>query len=400
MLTRDKIREPAERTCKRWDGGGLYLYCTKKGLRSWRLRYSIEGKRKMLVLGQYPDLSLTDARERRNAIKAELRQGKDPAVERRIRKTVNVNGASFEAMARDWLRRNKARWREGYAEEISASLEAEVFPELGRLHVDQITPPMVLALIHDIENRGAVTVARRVRRRMAKVFGHAMAVGIGHNNPAAIVKDALTHQSQDKQPAITILPELVAMVRKVEARFMYPVTKLALRLLALTVVRPNELRFAVWDEFELDGKDPVWRIPGPRMKTGIEHVVPLAPAAVDVIRAMRMLTGRATFVFANKSRNDRPMSQPVMSQALRASGFAGRHVPHGFRAAFASIMTQRHPVDHEAIEAALAHTVPGVRGRYMRETFLQRRRELMEEWASLILEGSPDAETLLLGKRR
>jgi integrase len=402
-LTVKEIRaaKPARRPYKRWDEGGLYLFILPTGTRSWRLRYGLEGKRKVLVLGQYPELSLTDARERRNEIKAQLRQGKDPAAERQVRKLVNTNGTSFQAMARDWLSRNKARWRQGYAQEVSASLEAEVYPQFGRLHVDQITPPMVLALIREIEDRAAVTVARRVRQRMAKVFGHAMATGIGHNNPAAIIKDALTHQPQDQQPAITTLPELAAMLRKVEARNMYPVTKLGLRLLALTVVRPNELRFAGWAEFEdLDGAAPIWRIPETRMKTKAEHVVPLAPAAVEVIRAMRMLTGRAPFVFANKSHAQRPMSQPVLSQVLRASGFADRHVPHGFRSSFATIMNNRHPEIPNVIDACLAHRIPGIPGICNRSKYLDHRRAIMEEWASLILDGAPDAETLLLGRRR
>jgi integrase len=400
MFDRD-IRKPTKKPCKRWDREGLYLYCTPKGLRSWRLRYSIAGKRRVLVLGTYPDMTLADARARRNQIKAELRQGKDPAAERQVWKAVNVNGASFEAMAQDWLSRNKARWREGYTQEISASLEAEVYPRFGRLHVDQITPPMVLALIREIEDRGAVTVARRVRQRMAKVFGHAMASGIGGTNPAAIVKDALTHQAHDEQPAITTLPELAAMLRKVEARFMYPVTKLALRLLALTVVRPKELRFAVWGEFEnLEGAAPIWRIPGERMKTGQEHVVPLAPASCDVIRAMRMLTGRAPFVFANKSHAHRPMSRNVLSTLLRSSGFADRHVPHGFRAAFSTIMNDRHPELASVIDACLAHRIPGVAGIYNRGNYLEHRRRIMVEWADLVLTGAPDAETLLLGRRR
>jgi integrase len=403
LLSDKKIQgcKAAGKPYSKFDSGGLYIYVTKAGTRSWRLKYRFAGKEQRLTLGLYPDVSLKAAREERDAIRKAVKDGRDPLAERQARKLAASNGASFEAMGRDWFERNKATWRESTAQDIIGSLEAEVFPNYGRLHVNDFNPPMCLALIRAIEDRGAITVAKRVRQRMSRVFVHAISCGVGKSDPAAIIAKALTRQPHQRQPAITDLEELRAMLRAIEQQVVYPATKMALRLLSLTLVRPNELRFAVWPEFEgFAGDDPVWRIPAKRMKTNVEHVVPLTAAALDVINAIRILTWSSTYVFANKSNTGLPISRNLMSDLLREAGYRDRHVPHGFRAAFASIMTKRHPGEHEAIEAVLAHEVPGVRGRYMREDFLERRRELMAEWAGLLMDGAPDAKTLLLGRHR
>jgi integrase len=403
LLTDLKIRalRPLGKPYSVFDGGGLYLYVTPTGTRSWRLKYRLASKERRITFGLYPEVTLAKAREERDAIRRALREGRDPAAEREARRLAVVNGHTFEAMARDWYKRKLKKWRPSHAKEIIDSLEQEVFATHGKLHVKDFTPPIVLALIRAIEDRDAVTVARRIRQRMSAVFVHAIACGVGENDPAAIVKGALTSHESRNQPAILDLGELRTMLRTVESRFTYPGTKLALRLLALTVVRPKEVRFAMWSEFEyLDGVAPIWRIPPDRMKTGLEHIVPLSPAAVDVLRAARMISGRGVYVFPNKSDPGKPISEGLLCALLSDAGFKGKHVPHGFRASFSSNMNKRHKGEADVMEAALAHAVPGVRGDYMRETFDERRREIMAEWADLILQGAPDAETLLLGKRR
>jgi integrase len=404
MLTDRKIRgaKPARRPYTLFDGGGLYLFITRTGTRSWRFSWRSAGRPRVITLGLYPEISLAKAREEREALRKAIREGRDPGAERQARRMAVTTGHSVTALGRDWFERNKAIWRSNYAKDVRRILEVEIFPVLGSHHVNDITPPVVLGLVRQIEGRGAPTTARRVRQVLSAVFVHAIACGVGQNDPAAIIQKALTKRPTQRQPAIVDLDELCKMMRTLEAQVVYPVTRLAARFLAITAVRSNELRFATWKEFEdLHGEAPVWRIPGERMKTKQEHVVPLSPAAVDVIRAARIMNHYSPFVFANKSILEKPMSHASLSYLLRDAGYQGRHVPHGFRAAFATIMIKRHPRDGDAIEAALAHVMPGVRGRYVRETFLERRRELMNEWARLILGvDAPDAETLLLGKRK
>jgi integrase len=401
VLTDKKIRaaKPAKRPYTLFDGGGLYLFVTPAGARSWRFTWRSEGRPRVITLGLYPGVSKTEARAERDALRKAIREGRDPGAARQARRMAVSIGHSLEAMGRDWYALEVATWRPGYAKATLSILEDEIFPTLGSRHVNDITVPEVLGLIRQIEGRGAVTTARRVRQRLFAIFKHAIGVGIGQHNPAASI--SLKKQPTQQQPAITDLDELRTMLRQLESLVCYPVSKLAFRFLALTATRPNEVQFAMWDEFEdLNGSAPIWRIPAARMKTKREHIVPLAAAAVDVVRAARIMCHYSPYVFCHKSDLKRPMSHATLSYLLRDAGYQGRHVPHGNRAAFSSIMTERHPEDYDAVDAVLAHVVPGTRGRYMRTTFLERRRELMEEWAGLILDGAPDAETLLLGKRR
>ena len=308
---------------------------------------------------------------------------------------------AFEAIARDWHDRHRPTWTERHAADVLGSLERLVFPAIGAMHVNDITPPLVLGVLRKIEADHGGETARRVRQRMSAVFVFAIASGIGTADPAGIVRGALAPVVKGKQPAITDLDDLRAMLGKAEAEPAHPVTKAALRFLALTVVRPGELRGARWEEIEgLDGPDPVWRIPADRMKMKEEHVVPLVPAAVDVLRALHPLTGRGPLIFPNARYAHKAMSENALGYLLNRAGYHHRHVPHGFRAAFSSIMNERHPGNHDAIEATLAHVVPGVRGAYMRAKFHDRRRVLLEEWAGLLLDGAVEPAAMLAAPRR
>jgi integrase len=405
MLTDREIRalKPAGRPYKRLDGGGLYLTTLPTGTRSWRLKYGYRGKRKEMVLGQYPDLSLAEARERRNEIKAQLRQGRDPATERIIKRVRAQlpDERNFEAIARDWHQRQAAGWTPRHAANVIRSLERETFRDLGKLDIADISSDLIRVLLRGIEARGAISTAHEIRQRLNAVFEFAIDAKICAANPT-LRPGALTPRRHDRYPAIIDLDELRALLRKTEAAFAYPATKMAIRFIALTAVRPGEVCGATWGEFEaIEQSVPTWRIPAERMgKTKEEHVVPLARAAADVILAMDLLTGRRRHVFASARYERRPIDLNTMNNLLVRLGFKDLHCAHGFRSSFASIMSKRHPADREAIEAQLAHGVPGTRGRYMRETFVERRRELAEEWASLILADAPDADTLLLGRRR
>jgi integrase len=352
----------------------------------------------------YPDLGLADARQRRNEIRGLLRQGRDPKAEQMTRRLLAglPDGRSFEAVARDWHQRQTPDWKPQVAAIILRSLERDAFPVLGKLHVADISPPMILALLRGIEARGAPTTAHEIRQRIGAVLEFATDSQLIEFNPISRVRaKALTRVRHRKLPAIIELSAFCAMLRKIETTFCYPATKMALRFIALTAVRPNEVCSAEWREFEhLEHSVPTWRIPPERMKTGEEHVVPLARAAADVILAMRPLTRHCRYVFTHSRDRHRPLDLSTMAHQLVRLGFQGVHCPHGFRSSFATIMTKRHPADREAIEAQLAHGVPGTRGRYMRETFIERRRELAEEWAALILDGAPDADELLLRRRR
>jgi integrase len=356
-----------------------------------------------MALGSYPEISLARARELRTAAKATLRQGGDPMAERLAQRARTSLGAveTVEALARAWHARQAPRWAPRSATAAIAALTRHVFPVLGKLHINDVTPPMMLACIRQIEHGGYLTMAHIVRQHMDAIFADAMAAGVAQSNPAAQIRRTLAPIApRRKQPAVTSLEGMRTLLRRMEDEPAYPPTKLALRLLALTACRPGEVRAAAWQEFEqLDGPAPIWRIPPRRMKVKLEHVVPLPPQAIAVIEALRPLTGRVEFLFPNQRSLDQPMSRNALLEVLYRCGFKGRHCAHGFRSSFSTIMNERHPEDWAAIEAALAHIVGGTRGAYMRSNYLERRRELMADWADLLLEGAAPAETLLFGPR-
>jgi integrase len=402
-----KNAKPGAKPYRMADQRGLYVLCTPNGSRLWRLKYRIrrDGKRvdKLLALGAYPGISLAEARRLQTETKALVREGRDPLAERLARRAKASMGTveTIEMLARAWHGRHAPRWAPRYADNVITALERHVFSMLGRFHVNDVTPPVMLACIREIEKHGRNATAHIVRQHMDAIFAEAMSAGIASTNPAAQIKKALAPAIRNNQPAIVELDELRQLMRRIEASPSHPPLKLAFRLLALTACRPSEVCGAQWREFEhLAGVAPFWRIPSNRMKKRIEHIVPLPPRAIAVVETIRPLTGHSRFVFPNMHSLDLPMNRGAFHKALSRCDYRGQHCAHGFRSSFSSIMNERYPDDWAAIEAALAHVVGGTRGAYMRSNFLERRRELMAEWADLLLEGAPPPEALLLGPRR
>jgi integrase len=406
LLTDAAIRaaKPATKPYRLAHSRGLYVHVTAGGRKLWRMRYEFGGKEKLLSFGPYPDVTLAEARDRQLAAKQLLREGRDPGVEKRLRRAAGLSASAttFEAVARDWHSRNTPSWTERHACDVLTSLERDVFPILGSLPITDITPPMVLNILRTIEARPAIETARRVRQRVSAVFVYSIASGVCQTDPAAIVKGAMAPLIKGRQPAIIELEPAREILMQAEATPAHPVTKLALRFLALTAVRPGEIRGAAWSEFEqLDGTEPTWRIPAPRMKMKQEHLVPLSRQSVAVLRAVRSLTGRGPLVFPNARYAHRPMSENALGYLLNRAGYHNRHVPHGWRAAFSTIMNERHRQDRLVIDLMLAHAPKDrTESAYNRAAHIPRRRELAQEWADLLLLSLPDATSLVEGRRR
>jgi integrase len=412
MLTDTKCRtaKATAKPVKLTDSGGLHLYVTPAGGKHWRYRYEFDGREKVLSIGPYPAVSLTDARVAREDAKAAQRAGRDPSVAKRLEK-VRVSAddsATFEVLAREWHKLNKSKWGPIHADDVLHSLERDAFPEIGPLPVREITAPVILALLRKIEARSAIETARRVRQRMSAVFVYAIASGRGENDPAAIVRDALAPLVKGRQPAITDLGEARAMLAKAEAEPAHAVTKLALRFLALTNVRPGTLTGTPWTEFD-NISDDVWCIPAARMKLKLDrkkdetrdHLVPLSTQALDVLAVLKTLTGDGPLVFPNMRHAHKPMSENAIGYLLNRAGYHHRHVPHGWRSTFSTVMNERCKEDRAVIDLMLAH-VPGnrVEGAYNRAAYLARRKELAQIWADLILKDAKPAASLLEGPRR
>ena len=407
MLTDTKIRNAKAqggKPAKLTDGGGLYLHVTPAGGKIWRYRYELGGKEKLLTIGHYPAIGLGDARAARDKARVARQLGHDPSEVRRQEAAARAeaDANTFEQVARAWHAQNVPTWRERHAWDVINSLERDIFPSLGAVPIHTITPKMVLAALRSIEQRPAVETARRIRQRMSAVFVHAISSGIADADPAAIVAGALVPLKKGRQPAIVTLEGVREVLAKGEAIPAHPTTRLALRLLALTAVRAGELRGASPREFELDCPEPVWRIPGSRMKSGYDHIVPLPPAAVEAVKAALAIAGaKAPLAFPSTRHTHRPMSENAIGYLLNRAGYHGRHVPHGFRAAFSTIMNERHPQDRAIIDLMLSHAPKDrVEAAYNRADHMQRRRELAQIWSDLIMEGQSPIASLLDSPRR
>jgi integrase len=423
MLTDMQVKnaKARDKDYKLADSEGLYLFVTAKGHRSWRMKYRFAGKERRLMLGAYPEMGLREARDRKADARKLLREGRDPGIEavkvRNLRAAASAN--TFEALARGWYALQKDRWTPIHASDVIKSLENEVFPWIGKLPIGEIDEPLVLSVLRKIENRGAIETAHRVRQRMSAVFVHAIAEGAGSRDPAAVVTRALKPVPRArKRPALVSLDALHDMIRKTEAEPASPLTKLASRFLALTAQRPGMIRALPWSEIEgVDWHsedatpDALWRVPASRMKLmlelkndeGFEHLVPLSHETVAVLRAAYALTGRGPLVFPSNRNARVPMSENTLSYFYNRCGYQGRHVPHGWRASFSTIMNEwaergGTPGDRLVIDLMLAHVAEGVsgsEGAYNRAAFLQRRREIAEAWGAMLLDPFPEPHKML-----
>lgn len=416
-LTDLKIRQSAaaEKDYKLPDGQGLYLVVTKSGSKLWRQKYRFGGKEKLLSHGPYPEVSLLAARKLREQARQILRDGDDPAVVKRrtsLSKKIAATN-TLEVVAREWFEQQKPRWAEVHSADVIRSLERDIFPAIGRLPIADINAPLILDTLRAVERRGSIETAKRLRQRLSAIFVYAISEGRAKEDPAAIVTKALKPLiKKGRQPALLSIDELRELIIRTEATRARLETKFASRLLALTAVRPSVIRGAEWEEFsgidwtdeQSSSKNAMWRVPAARMKLpqdkkqdkNHEHVVPLSWQAVELLRDIRPLTGHARLVFPSERHIHRPLSENAIGYYYNRAGYHGRHVPHGWRAAFSTIMNERHPADRAIIDMMLAHVPKDkVEAAYNRAQHVQRRRELAQEWADILMEGLPPVSVYL-----
>lgn len=394
------------------DGRGLKLFVSPTGGKYWRFRYWIDKKERILAIGEYPGLGLAAAREARDNLRHLVRSGRDPAhVQKAERaKARRAAGITFEVLAREWHTLLKPTWSPQHAENVIDSLEADAFPKIGASPLAEITAPLVLECLRAIEARGANETAHRVRQRISAVFQFAIAEGTATLDPAAMVDGALAPIVRGRFPAVRTIEAARKVLRDVEGLRAHPTTKLAHRLLALTLLRPGPLVETPWREIDAhDPSDPYWTVPAARMKLRLrqklldenDHPIPLTTQALEVIAALRPMTGHGTYLFPNARRPRSPMSENALSYIVKRAGYEGRHVPHGWRRTFSTLMNERRPYDRWVIDMMLAHaSEEKVEGVYNNSELLRLRRSIAQEWADLLMEGLPPAATLLEGKRK
>ncbi|MBF0631088.1 MAG: integrase arm-type DNA-binding domain-containing protein [Magnetococcales bacterium] len=387
-LTDTAIRQskPADKPYKLTDGGGMHLLVKSAG-RYWRLDYRFDGKRKTLALGVYPDVTLKQAREKREEAKRLLAEGVDPGEFKKVagvKSTVSDATVLFENVAREWFMKHAPSWAKGHSDKIIQRLERDVFPWLGDRPVHTITAQELLACIRRIEARGTIDTAHRALQNAGQIFRYAIATGRAERNPATDLRGALPPAKEGHFAAITDPVGFGQLLRAIETYQGFLPVRCALRVLPMVFVRPGELRMAEWTEFNLDAAE--WSIPAARMKSGLPHIVPLSTQAVSIFRDLQPFSGHGQFVFPTPRNKNAPVSNMAFNAALKAIGYSGKEMTaHGFRATARTLLDEVLGFKIELIEHQLAHAVRDPLGRaYNRTTHLPERRKMMQSWANYL----------------
>ncbi len=374
------LREPGRHS----DGGGLHLYIGKTGSKSWVLRITVDGRRRDIGLGAFPSVTLAQAREKTTGIRATVAEGRDPLAEKRAPAM-----PTFREAAHAVHEANRPRWRN--ASHIASwmqTLERHAMPTLGNTLLDRIDRGDVLSVLTPIWTTRPET-ARRVRQRMRTVFRWAMAHGFVETNPAGEAIEGALPPMPKVKAHLRALPyqEVGASLETVGSSQASIAAKLCLRFLVLTAARSGEARGATWNEVDIQGR--VWRIPGQRMKVGMEHRVPLSRQALDVLREASALRDESNLVFPSVLKPASPMSDMTLTKVLRSLGLAERATVHGFRSSFKNWTLEQTDTPWAVSEAALAHTLGNsTEQAYARSDLFERRRALMQLWADY-LTGNP-----------
>lgn len=369
-----------------FDGKGLFLLVTPKGAKWWRFKYRFNGKTKTISFGTYPEVSLADAREKRNAARKKIAAGIDPGEVKKAQKAAAfaLTENSFEIIAREWHTKFSSSWSPCHADTTIGRLLLDVFPVLGPRPIAEIKAPELLAMLRRIESRGALETAHRVRTICGQVFRYAIATGRAERDTAADLKGALPPYKKSHLAAITDPKGVAPLLRAIDGYQGSFVVKSALQLAPLVFVRPGELRQAEWAEIDLDAAE--WNIPAERMKMKQPHLVPLSKQAVAILQELKALTGNSRYLFPSGRSFARPMSNNAINAALRRMGFDKDEMTgHGFRAMARTILDEVLQVRPDFIEHQLAHAVRDPNGRaYNRTAHLAERKKMMQTWADYL----------------
>ncbi|MCI4567561.1 integrase arm-type DNA-binding domain-containing protein [Lysobacter sp. CFH 32150] len=386
-LTDTAIRKAKARakSYKLTDGAGLYLEVMPNGARYWRMRYRYAGKDTRLAFGVYPEVTLAEARHRRDKARAAIRDGRDPSADRKAeRRRAKLSAAiTFEGIAREWLASQRKKLTTATYDKATRMLEANVFPWLGTRPIADIDAPELLAVLKRIEARGAHETAHRVKARIGQVFRYAIAHGTATRDPSADLRGALAPVVSRSHAAVTDPAQVGDLLRALDSYSGQFATRCALRLAPLVFARPGELRHAEWSEFDLDAAE--WRIPAHKMKMREAHVVPLSQQAVTILRELEPLTGRGRYLFPSLRSPQEPMSENTVNAALRRLGFdKDTMTGHGFRA-MASTRLNEMGWAPDVIERQLAHAERNkVRAAYNRAQYMAERVKMMAAWADYL----------------
>jgi len=381
--------KPKDKPWKLHDVRGLFLLVNPDGSKWWRLRYTLGGKDALLSLGVYPDVSLVKARKDRDAARALIADGINPAQHRQQARmqAAAASANSFEAVAKEWIAKNLPTWAPSHASKIIRRMEKDVFPWIGKRPIAEIEAPDLLRVLNRLEARGVIETAHRARSECGQVFRYAIATGRTKRDISADLRGALqpvatTHFASMMDPV-----QIGGLLRAMHGYAGTYTVRAALQIAPLLFVRPGELRQMQWSQVNLDTAE--WRfVPSKlkRVQAKTEHIVYLPAQVVEVLRDLQPLTGNRAYVFPGERDPKRPMSDAAINAALRRMGFDTKTeiTGHGFRAMARTLLAEQ-GWQTDAIERQLAHKPSGpLRGAYDRAQFLAERKKMMQAWADYL----------------
>lgn len=383
MLTKAAIdnAKPKDRPYRLYDQEGLYLEIAPSGSKLWRLKYRFNRKEKRLSFGKYPLVSLKEARDKARGAKKVLASGEDPA---KIKKATDTGEVTFKDVALDWWKKFMEPNGGRYPAEVWRRMEREVFPFIGGIALPEINAPAILSILRRIESRGTIETAHKVKSYISQTMRYGIANGLIFHDPARDLTGAIAPKRNQQRAAIIDPRGVGRLMRAIYAYEGSGVVRCALKIGALTFVRPGELRTAEWADVDLNASE--WRVPADKtkMKRNV-LIVPLSRQAVEVLRELYLFSGHGKFLFPSIRTLDRPMSDMTVNAALRAMGFQQKEMTgHGFRAMATSLLSERGWTS-DAIERQLDHVESNkIRAAYHRAEHLPERKKMMQSWADYL----------------
>ena len=367
------------------DEKGMYLYIQSSGSKLWRFDYRYNAKRKTLALGSYPDLSLSEARSKRDNARNLLANDVDPNALKKATKAAkqNLDSNSFEVVAREWIATKMQTKSEGYQKNVLRRFELYLFPWLGKRAISEINAPELLDAVRRIEKLNKIETAYRTLQATGQVFRYTVQTGRAIRDITTDLRGALTTNVTKHMASFTEPQQVAELMRAIDGFTGTLTVQTALRLAPLVFVRPSELRKAKWVDIDLDASE--WRYIVTKTKT--EHIVPLCNQAIELLKGIKPLSGNGEFVFQGGHNHDKAMSEAAINAALRRMGYDTKTqiTGHGFRAMARTILHERLNIDPHIIDHQLAHRVPDALGAaYNRTKFLEQRKTMMQQWADYL----------------
>lgn len=383
--TQIKALKPKAKVYTVTDGLGLSIQVEPTGSRLWRFRYQFENKPKLISIGKYPDVSLLQARERRDAARKLVADGVDPSQHRKDVKVAKIQAQenSFEKVARLWHDHWKQNKNDRHINYVLRRLEADVFPEIGNRPIHEIQTPEIVAVLKKICQRNALDIAKRVHQTIGQIYRYAIIHGQATRNPATDIKPSDVIPSRKKENYARVssanLPDLLTAINDYSGA---PITRLAMLLMCHVFVRTSELIGGRW--VEIDFKTRRWNIPAERMKMDSPHIVPLSTQVLGLLERLKKISGDNPLMFPSTKGEGITMSNNTILKALERMGYKGLMTGHGFRG-IASTELHEQNYNHQHIEVQLAHCErDAISGAYNYAEYLPQRTQMMQDWSNYL----------------